>query len=137
MLVALLSAYLAFMFFGADGGQFGELMTRHVKDQVNVTVMEDDRRKAALEDLSAVNDSIGELNEKLSAETKALEGLIRDYDSKPADFDRLFSEALAKRREELAAIWANRQKMLEHIQADEWETIVRSARAEMEKAGGK
>ncbi|MBC2709818.1 MAG: hypothetical protein HGJ94_02020 [Desulfosarcina sp.] len=43
----------------------------------------------------------------------------------------------ATREQQLDQLWDDRQAMLRHIQADEWQTIIDSARAEMEKEAAK
>jgi hypothetical protein len=138
MLAALLVAFLGFMVFAGPGGdQVGELMTQHVKGQIKVTVADEERRTATLKGLSAVNDDISDLNKQLSKDVKALEKLIRNYDSKPEDFDRLFASVLTKREQQVDQLWDDRQAMLKHIQADEWRAIISGARAEMEKEAAK
>jgi hypothetical protein len=138
MLAALLVAFLGFMFFvGPGGDQFGELMTQHVKGQIKVTITDEERRTAALKGLSAINDDINDLNKQLSKDVKALEKLIRNYDSKPQEFDRLFASVLTKREQQVDQLWDDRQAMLKHIQADEWRAIIDGARAEMEKEAAK
>jgi hypothetical protein len=138
MLAALLVAFLGFMVFvGPGGDQFGELMTQHVKGQIKVTIADEDRRETALKGLSVVNDDISDLNEQLSKDAKALEKLIRNYDSKPEDFDRLFASVLAKRERQVDKLWDDRQAMLIHIQPDEWRAIISGARAELEKEAAK
>ena len=136
MLAALLVAFLGFMaFFGGGGDRdpFGEMMTQHVEGQIKATLTDHDRRKAALKGLSAVNDGVDDMNKQLSKDVKALEKLIKDYESRPEDFDQLFASALAKREAQVNQLWDDRQTMLKHIQPDEWQTIIDGARAEMEK----
>jgi hypothetical protein len=138
MLAALLVAFLGFMVFvGPGGDQFGELMTRHIEDQIEITLAEEDRCQAALQNLSVLNDDIGDMNQQLSKDVKALEKLIKDYDSKPTGFDRLFASVLAKREQQIDKIWDGRQAMLQHIQTDEWRANIGGVRAEMEKAAAK
>ena len=135
MLAALLVAFLGFMVFAGSGGdRFGELMTQHVKDQIKITVADEDRRRAALQGLSLVNDDIDDMNKQLSKDVKALEKLIRNFDSTPEEFNRLFASVLATRKQQIDRIWDDRQTMLQQIRADEWRAIISAARAEMEKA---
>ena len=134
MLAALLVAFMGFMLFaGPVGDQLGELMTRHVEGQIKITIADKDRRSSALQGLSVINDDISDLNDRLSQDVKALEKLLRNYDSKPDDFDRLFASVLARRDQQVNQLWDHRQSMLQHIQAEEWRTIISGARAEMEK----
>ena len=135
MLVALLAAYLSFMaFFGTGGdGRFGELMTRYAGDQIEATIQEKDRRKAALRGLDQVNDHLNAFNRQVSGDLKALEKLILDYDSKPEDFDRLFADALANNQKLEEKLWDARQAMLGHIEAGEWQTIMKGAETEQKK----
>jgi hypothetical protein len=136
MLAALLVAFLVFMGFfgsGAEGDAFGELMTQHVQGQIKTTIADHDRRKAALKGLEAVNDGVDDMNKQLSKDVKALEKLIKNYDSKPEAFDRLFASMLAEREAQVDQLWDDRQAMLQHIQPGEWQTIIAGAKAEMQK----
>jgi hypothetical protein len=127
-----------FLYFGGGGGDlFGTLMTEHVKEQVKKNIPDEERRKLALKALSVVNDDINELNKQLSKELGQMEKLIKDYDSKPEDFDRLFSSVMTKRQKMTDKIWDDRTAVLQHVQADEWQAIISSARAEMEKEAAK
>ena len=140
MLAALLLAFLGFMAFSGTGGDittFGELMTQHVKGQINTTIPDPDRRHSALKALSALNDGVDEIHKQLSTDVKALEKLIKHYDSKPEDFDQLFASMLTKREAQVDQLWDDRQTMLKHIQPDEWRTIIDGAKAEMEKVAAK
>jgi hypothetical protein len=135
MLAALLAAFLGFMVLvGPGGDRFGELMTQHVKGQIKSTITDNDRRQAALRSLSVFSDDVGDMNEQLSKDVKALEKLIRNYNSTPENFDRLFASVLTRREQQIDRIWDDRQAMLQHIQAHEWQAIISGARAEMEKA---
>jgi hypothetical protein len=140
MLVALLVAFLGFMAFFGGGGDmdpFGELMTQHVKAQIKTTIPDHDRRHAALTELSALNDRVDDMNKQLSKDVKAFEKLIMNYESKPEEFDRLFTSMLLKREVQVNQLWNDRQTMLKHIQPDEWRTIIDGAKAEMEKEAAK
>ncbi len=135
MLIAALLSLL--VLFGGHGGPFGELMTTYAKDPIKTTIVDKDRRASALKGLSVLEDDIAELNKQVSSDLTKFDKLIRDYDSKPEDFDALFSSALAKREAETGKIWEHRNAMMKHITPDEWQAIINSARAEMEKAATK
>lgn len=137
MLAALLVAFLGAMFFfgaGGDADPFGELMTQHVKSQIKITITDHDRRKGALNGLSALNDDVDDMNGQLSKDLKSIEKLIKDYNSKPEDFDHLFASMLASRKKKVDRLWDDRQAMLKYIKAKEWHVIIDWARADMEKA---
>jgi len=127
-----------YMLFGGGGGNLlGTMMTQHVTDQVKKNIPDEERRKLALKGLAVVNDDIKKLNEQLSKDLGKMEKLIKDYDSKPEDFDRLFSSVLAMRQELTDKIWDDRTAMLQHIQPDEWQAIMSGARAVAEKEEAK
>jgi len=132
MLIALLAAYFSFMaFFGAGGdGHFGQLTTQYVGDQIEATIQDKDRRKAALKGLDLVNEDIADFNKQVSDDLNTLEKLIRDYDSKPTDFDGLFSDSLAENLKLEEKLWKDRQAMLKHTEAHEWQAIMQGAKAE-------
>jgi putative NADH-flavin reductase len=135
MLIAALLALL--VLFGGHGSSFGELMTQYAKDPIKTTIVDKDRRESALKGLSILEDDIAELNKQVSKDLKQFDKLIKDYGSKPEAFDALFSSALAKREVEIEKMWERRNAMLKHIQPDEWQAIMNSARSEMEKAAVK
>jgi hypothetical protein len=58
---------------------------------------------------------------------------VDDYDSTPADFDGMFSSVIETRQHDIDTIWERRSAMLQHIQADEWQTIVSLAKMEAEE----
>jgi hypothetical protein len=128
---------MAFSGQGGDVTTFGELMTQHVEVQIESTILDADRRHAALEGLSALNGDVDEMNKQLSKDVKTLEKLIKHCDSKPEDFDRLFASMLARREAQVNQLWDERQAMLKHIQPDEWQTIIDGAKIEMEKKAAK
>lgn len=135
MLAVLLVAFLGFVsFFGAGSEKdiFGELMTQHIRDQIETTITDHDRRAQALKGLSAVSDDVDDMNKQLSKDVKALEELIKEYDSQPEEFDRLFASMLASRKTQVDKLWDDRQVMLKQIRAKEWQVIVEWARADME-----
>jgi hypothetical protein len=140
MLAALLLAFFGFMAFSGSGGDmttFGELMAQHVKGQIKTTIPDHDRRHAALTELSALNDRVDDMNKQLSKDVKALEKMIKNYESKPKEFDRLFTSMLLKREVQVNQLWNDRQAMLQHILPDEWQTIIDGAKAGMEKEATK
>jgi hypothetical protein len=123
-----------FLSFGGGGGSLlGTMMTQHVTDQTRKNIPDEERRKLALKGLSAVNDDIKKLNEQLLKDLGQMETLIRDYDSQPEDFDRLFSSVLAKRQELVDKIWDDRTALLQHVKPEEWQAIMSGAKAAMEK----
>jgi hypothetical protein len=128
---------LYMLFGGAGGNLLGTMMTQHVTDQVKKNIPDEERRKLALKDLLIVNDDIKKLNEQLSKDLGQMEKLIKDYDSRPEDFDRLFSSVLARRQELVDKIWDDRTAMLQHVQPDEWRAIMSGAKAAAEKEAAK
>ena len=129
-------AYYAF-FGGAGDALFSDFMTPYVKDQVKIAIPDEERRELALKGLAVVNDDFKDLNEQVSKDLAQLKNLIKNYDSKPEDFDRLFSSVWAKRQQQTDKIWDDRKAMLQHIQADEWGAILNGARAAAEKKAPK
>jgi hypothetical protein len=126
-----------FMLYSGGGNVLGTMMTQHVTDQAKKNIPDEERRKLTLKKLAVVNDDIKKLNEQLSNDLGQMEKLIKDYDSKPEDFDRLFSSVLARRQELVDKIWDDRTAMLQHIQPDEWQAIMSGARAATEKEAAK
>ena len=126
-----------FMLYSGGGNVLGTMMTRHVTDQAKKNIPDEERRKLTLKKLAVVNDDIKKLNEQLSKDLGQMEKLIKDYDSKPEDFDRLFSSVLARRQELVDKIWDDRTAMLQHIKFDEWQAIMSGARAAAEKEAAK
>jgi hypothetical protein len=122
-----------FSLFGGSGVQFGELMTQYTKDPIKTHIADKDRREAALKELSVMGDDIKELNKQVSKDLKQFEKLIKDYDSKPEDFDGIFATALTKRQTEVETLWSHRADLLQHIHADEWQAIMVSANTAMAK----
>jgi hypothetical protein len=131
MIAAAILALL--LIFGVGGGVFGELMTEYAKDPVKDTVVEEDRREQALDELKSLEKAVKELNKGVSKDIEAFHKLVEDYDSTPADFDSMFSSAITRREQEVSAIWERRNALLAHIRADEWQTIIASAKADMEE----
>jgi len=126
-----------FMLYSGGGNVLGTMMTQHVKDQAKKNIPDEERRKLTLKKLAVVNDDIKKLNEQLSKDLGQMEKLIKDYDSKPEDFDRLSSSVLARRQELVDKIWDDRTAMLQHIKPDEWQAIMSGARAAAEKEAAK
>ena len=126
-----------FMLYSGGGNVLGTMMTHQVTDQVKKNIHDEERRKLALKGLAVVNDDIKKLNEQLSKDLGKMEKLIKDYDSKPEDFDRLFSSVLARRQELVDKIWDDRTAILQHVQPDEWQAIMNGARAAAEKDAAK
>jgi hypothetical protein len=131
----LLAVY--FSYFSAGPDQFGQLITHYVKDQIKIAIGDEGRRKLALKGLSVIDDDIGDLNKQVSKDVEQVEKLIRNYNSKPEEFDQLFSSTLAKRQQETERLWDDRKAMLRHIQPDEWRAIMSGARAAAEKSAPK
>jgi hypothetical protein len=131
MLAAIL--LVLFMLYSGGGNVLGTMMTQHVSDQVRKNIPDEDRRKLALKGLAVINDDIKKLNEQLLKDLGQMEKLIKDYDSKPEDFDRLFSSVLAGRQELIDKIWDDRTAMLQHVRLEEWRAIMDGARAATEK----
>jgi hypothetical protein len=123
----LLAIYL--LFFSSGNDQLGVLMEYYVKDQIKIVITDEGRRNLALQGLSIVNDDISNLNKSVSKGDKELEALIKNYNSKPEDFDQLFSSVLAKRHQQIDKLWDDRKAMLTDIQADEWRAIINGAKA--------
>ena len=136
MITAILLA-VYFSYFSAGPDQFGQLITHYVKDQIKIAIGDEGRRKLALKGLSVIDDDIGDLNKQVSKDVEQVEKLIRNYNSKPEEFDQLFSSTLAKRQQETERLWDDRKAMLRHIQPDEWRAIMSGARAAAEKSAPK
>jgi hypothetical protein len=128
MIAATIIAIL--IIFGGDGGPFGELMSEYVKDPIKTTIVEEDRRDLALNELDSLKDAIKDLNKNVSKDIKQFDKLVKNYDSKPEDFDSMLSAVFTRRQQELGKIWQQRSAMLAHIKADEWQTILSSAKVE-------
>ena len=131
MIAATILAIL--LIFGVGGGPFGELMTKYTKDPIKHTIVEKDRRDQALDELKSLKKAIKEFNKGVSKDIKHFHKLVENYDSKPAEFDSMFSSVIEKRQQEVNNIWDRRSAMLQHINADEWQTIISSAKSKMEE----
>jgi hypothetical protein len=121
-----------FLIFGLGGGVFGELMTKYAEDPIKTTIVEEDRREKALDELKSLEKAVKGLNKGVSKDIKAFQKLVEDYESTPEDFDNMIASVFERREQEVSAIWEQRSALLTHIQADEWQTIISSAKAEME-----
>jgi hypothetical protein len=128
-------ALLFYILCGSSGSGtgFGELATKYLEDQVKAVLPDGERRGRAVSALSIATDDIDDLNEAVSRQLKQFEKLVKDYDSKPADFDRLFETASDEHLRQLDKIWGDREALLEHIRPDEWKAIMAGARAEQAK----
>jgi len=128
MIIATVAAIL--LFFGASDsdGLFGTLMTKYAEDPIKNTILDEARRGLALEKLSVLKDDINEFNKQSAEDIEQFSKLIKNYESSPEDFNKLFSSMMTKRQEEVSKIWDARGAMLEHIQPEEWKTIISSAK---------
>jgi hypothetical protein len=131
MIAATILAIL--IIFGAGGGPFGELMTKYTKDPIKETIVEEDRQKMALHELKSLKGAIKDFNKHVSKDIKQFDKLVKNYESTPEQFDQMISGVLTKRKQEVETLWEQRSAMLTHIKADEWQTIVSSAKAKMEE----
>ena len=129
MLIAAIVALLAVI--GTSGGHFGELMTKYVKKPIEINVVDKERRESALTKLSVLKDDLKSMNHQVADDLKQFDKLIKNYDSEPEDFDRLFSTTLERRDAEIRRIWKHRNAMLEHIKPDEWQRIISDAKKKM------
>lgn len=131
MIAATILAIL--IIFGAGGGPFGELMTKYTKDPIKETIVEEDRQKMALHELKSLKGAIKDFNKHVSKDIKQFDKLVKNYESTPEQFDQMISGVFTKRKQEVETLWEQRSAMLTHIKADEWQTIVSSAKAKMEE----
>ena len=125
MIAATILAIL--LLFGVGGGPFGELMTEYTKDPIKETIVEEDRQKMALHELKSLKGAIKDFNKGVSKDIKRFHKLVKNYESTPAEFDQMFADVFAKRKQGVEALWQRRGAMLAHIKADEWQTIISSA----------
>lgn len=131
MIAATILAIL--IIFGVGGGPFGELMTKYTKDPIKETIVEEDRQKMALHELKSLKGAIKDFNKHVSKDIKQFDKLVKNYESTPEEFDQMISGVFTKRKQEVEKLWQQRSAMLTHIKADEWQTIVSSAKAKMEE----
>lgn len=135
MIAATILAIL--LLFGAGGGPFGELMTKYTKDPIKQTIVEEERQKMALHELKALKGAIKDFNKGVSKDIKRFDKLVKNYESTPEEFDRMFADVFAKRQQEVETLWQRRSAMLTHVEADEWQTIIGSAKAKMDEKAKK
>ena len=128
MIAATILAIIILM--GGDS-MFGNLMSNYIEDPIESTIKEKDRREMALDAYENLQDAISELNEKSSDDKEKLNELVENYESTPQEFDALIAGAFTRRGQEVEVIWKQRSAMLVHINADEWKTIINSAKAEV------
>lgn len=128
MIAATILAIL--ILFGGGGGPFGELMSKYIKDPIKTTIAEEDRREMALDEHDSLKDAIKDFNKNVAKDIKQANKLVENYDSTPEEFDQMFSSVFTKRKQEVETLWQRRSAMLAHIKADEWQTIISSAKAE-------
>ncbi len=132
MIVATVAAVL-FLFGGSGGGLFGELMTKFAEDPIKNTIVDEQRRELALKSLDVLKDDIEKLNELTTEDIEKFSKLVKNYESSVADFDNLFASILEEHKTQIEKIWVDRKAMLVHIQPEEWQTIIESAKAEAQK----
>ncbi len=128
MIAATVLAILILM--GSGTSMFGDLMSNYIKDPIKTTIVENDRREMALDAHGDLKKAIKSFNKQTSKDIEQLNEFVENYESTPAEFDRLFSDAFARRGQEVETIWKRRSAMLAHIKADEWPAIISSAKAE-------
>ncbi len=128
MIAATVLAILILM--GSGSSMFGDLMSNYIEDPIKTTIVENDRREMALDAQSDLAKAIKNFNKQTSKDIEQLNEFVESYESTPAEFDRLFSDAYARRSQEVETIWQRRSAMLAHVKADEWQIIINSAKAE-------
>jgi hypothetical protein len=112
-------------------------MADHAKGHVEKTIPDEERRKAALHALSRVDEDIGRLNGGIEKDLGKFQELVRDYGTKPEDFDRLFEASSDENLRLVEAVWQGRTELLAHVRPDEWTAIVAEARADQAKQAAK
>jgi hypothetical protein len=112
---------------------YGRLIANYTDDPIKITITDESRRELALKNLSVLKNDIEEFNKQSTQDIEKFTGLVKNYESQPNDFDSLFSTVISNRQEQLDKIWNDRSDMLSHIQPDEWQTIISSAKAEAQK----
>jgi hypothetical protein len=123
--------------FGSVDGHYGDFMSMYIKDPIETTITDEARRDLALKELGSIKDEIKDFNKNVLQDIKQLNNLVKDYDSKPEDFDSMYSSILANNKKNLDDVWKLRSAMLTHIHVDEWQTIINSAKAKEEKETNK
>ena len=119
--------------FGGGGGLFGGLMSNYVEDPMEAAIVEEDRREMALDKLDDLQDAIKDFNKAVSKDIKQFDKLVKNYESTPEEFDQMVSSVFDRSKQEVENFWQLRKDMLAHIEADEWQVIISSAKAEAEK----
>lgn len=127
MLIATVLAI--FLVFNMDGGTFGQLMSDYAKKPMKATIEDDDRRKLALHELTLLTKDLKDFNKGVVKDTKSLQKLVEDYATTPEDFDQLFESAFSRRKQEMSEVWKQRDAMLQHVEPEEWQAIISSAKA--------
>ena len=121
------------LIFGMGGGPFGDLTSKYMKDPIKDTIVEEDRRDIALDELKSLKGAIKDFNKHVSKDIKQFDKLVKNYESTPEEFDQMISGVFAKRKQEVETLWKRRSAMLAHIQPDEWQTIISSAKAKAQE----
>lgn len=130
----LVATFLVIMgLFGDPDYGFGALTTEQMSRQIKSVVVEDERRELALNNLTLIIGDIDDINERIAKDVKQLEVLVENYDSTPEDFDKLFSSMLNTRMLQIKKLIDDRQAMLQHITAEEWQVIIHNAKVAVEK----
>jgi len=129
MLIAAAAALL--YLFGGPGndGLFGDLMTKYAGDAITSTIADEARRKLALDGLSLLTNDTKDFNDLISEEIELVGALIKNYNSRPEDFENNYLTMLTSQQKLLDKIWEDRRNMLVHITPGEWEKIFESAKA--------
>jgi len=121
------------LLFGVGGGPFGELTSKYMKDPIKDTIVEEERRDKALDELKSLKHAIKDFNKHVSKDIKQFDKMVKNYESTPEEFDQMISGVFTKRNQDVEKLWQRRSAMLAHIQADEWQTIISSASAKAEE----
>ena len=131
MIAATILAIL--LIFGMGGGPFGELTSKYMKDPVKHSIVEEERRDMALDELKSLKKAINEFNKHVSKDIKQFDKLVKNYESTPEEFDQMLTDVFTKRKQEVETLWDRRSAMLTHIKPEEWQAIINSAKTKMEK----
>ena len=125
MIIATVAAIM--FLFGSSGGMFGTLTTKYAEKPIKNIIIDEGRREMALKSLSLLNDDIDEFNKQISDAEEQFSSLVKNYNSTPEDFNKLFSTTFAERQEQIDNIWKQRSDMLTNIKPEEWKKIIASA----------
>lgn len=126
-------AVILLLFGSGDSGMYGRLIANYTEEPIKITITDEARRELALKSLSVLKDDIEDFNKLTAEDLEKFTKLVKNYESRPEDFDSLFSTTISNRKEKIDKIWNDRSEMLSHIQPDEWQTIISSAKAEAQK----